>query len=119
VKDAHEIILKPHITERSVALSHGDIRIQDERQIIRKYTFIVAGDATKIEIKRAIEEIYNAGKKKGDRIVVQSVNTVTVHGKTRRVRTKRGMFPTQGKRPDVKKAIVTLAKGQILEDYGV
>lgn len=114
MKNPHEIIIKPHITERAVAQSYGDVRIKDEKALVRKYTFVVAPDANKIEIKQAIEAIYNAGKKKDDQINVKSVRTVTLPGKWRR----RGM-KVGGYEPDKKKAIVTLGKGQIIEDYGV
>ena len=115
MKDPHIIIVKPHITERSVAASYGDPLIKNEADVQRKYTFVVAKDANKIEIKAAIEAIYNEGKKKNDQlIVVDSVRTIILKGKTRRVGQR-----APGKRPDRKKAIVTLAKGQRLEDYGV
>lgn len=114
MRDSHNIIIQPHITEKSVKLSYGDERIMKEEDLVRKYTFRVATDANKIEIKRAIEDIYNAGKKKGDQITVTDVHTVKVKGKTRRVGQR-----SQGKKPDFKKAVVTLAKGQMLEDYGV
>lgn len=115
MKDPHVIIIKPHITEKSVAMSYGDPRIKEESQIARSYTFIVANDANKIEIKRAFEEIFNAGKKPKDgKLVVASVRTIKGHGKMRRV----GMR-TKGKKPDFKKAIITLQPGQLLEDYGV
>jgi large subunit ribosomal protein L23 len=114
VKNVHEIIVAPHITERSVALSYGDPKVKEEKDLVRKYTFIVAKSANKIEIKQAIEAIYNAGKKKGEAIVVENVRTVRVLGKKRR----RGQRST-GYEPDRKKAIITLAKGQMLEDYGV
>ena len=114
MKSPHEIILRPFITERTVSLSQGDPHIHEEQNITRKYTFIVDMDANKVEIKDAIESIYNAGKKKKDElVVVQKVHTIKLHGKTRRV------GRNIGKKPDRKKAIVTLAKGQILEDYGV
>lgn len=113
MKNPHEIIVKPHITEKSVALSYGDAKIQDEAQLVRKYTFIVATDANKIEIKKAIEAIYNDGKKADEQISVTDVRTVKVMGKKRR----RGM--KIGYTSNRKKAIVTLAKGQLLEDYGV
>lgn len=119
MKDPHNIILRPHITERTAAMSYGDPLIKDEREIVRKYTFIVAPDANKIEIKKALEEIYNAGKKKGETITVTQVRTVTVHGKLKRVRTRAKAFPSQGHEVTQKKAIITLAKGQMLEDYGV
>ena len=75
--------------------------------------------STKIEIKSAIEAIYNMGKKKGDLIEVIGVNTCTIHGKTRKVRSKASMYPKEGKRASQKKAIVTLSAGQQLEDFGV
>ncbi len=134
MKNPHVVIVAPHITEKSVALSYGDDRSAflrkkreasgagkkaekitvTEEDLVRKYTFIVARDANKIEIKQAIEAIYNAGKKKGEEINVESVRTIRVLGKKRR----RGARST-GYEPDRKKAIITLAKGQILEDYGV
>lgn len=114
MKSAYEIIVRPHITEKSVALSYGDSR-RPEAEVVRSYTFVVATTANKLEVKWAIEQIYNTGKKKTeDHIVVDRVTTVSVKGKSRRV----GNRP-KGKKPDWKKAIVTLAKGQALEDYGV
>ena len=114
MKSPHEIILKPFITERTVSLSQGDPRIHEEQNITRKYTFIVDMDANKVEIKDAIESIYNAGKKKKDELLkVEKVHIIKLPGKKRRV------GRNFGQKPDRKKAIVTLAKGQILEDYGV
>ena len=107
MKDPYSIIVRPHITEKSVALSYGSERIKDEAELVRKYTFIVNRDANKIEIKQAIEAIYEK------KVTVESVRTVKVLGKKRR----RGQ--SIGYEPDRKKAIVTLAKGQMLEDYGV
>lgn len=133
MKNPHDIIVRPHITEKTVALSYGDergallnlqreakaagkpiekIKVQEE-DIVRKYTFIVATDANKIEIKNAIEAIYNEGRKKDQAIVVTSVRTIKVLGKERR----RGR--STGYEPNRKKAVITLAKGQMLEDYGV
>lgn len=119
MKDPHNIIIRPHITEKSMRVSYGDPRIQNEKDIARSYTFIVARDANKIEIKAAVEAIYNEGKKKSDLISVATVRTVTLPGKTKRVRSKARAFPIAGKTAVRKKAIVTLVKGQILEDYGV
>ena len=113
MKSPYEIIVKPHITERTVALSYGDPRIKEEAELIRKYTFIVDTDANKLEIKAAIEAIYNSGKKAADAITVDKVHVVMVLGKKKR----RGM--KVGYTKDRKKAIVTLKKGQLLEDYGV
>lgn len=115
MRDPYTIIVKPHITEKSVALSYGDPTIFDEERLQRKYTFIVSQDANKIEIKQALEHIYNQGKKaKDEKIVIETVRTLTVRGKRRNMRGRPG-----GKRPDFKKAIVTLKRGQVLEDYGV
>lgn len=114
MKDPHQIIIRPRITERSVAMSYGDQKIQDETKIVRKYTFEVATTANKLEIKAAIEAIYNSGKKADEAITVSSVRTVRVLGKKRRRSHK-----SQGYEPDRKKAIITLGAGQTLEDYGV
>lgn len=115
MRSPHEVIIQPHITERSVTLSYGDSRVQREEDLVRKYTFVVAKDASKIEIKNAVEAIYNAGKKKKDSLIeVTSVRTIRMVGKKRRVGQK-----STGYRPDRKKAIVTLAKGQMIEDFGV
>ena len=114
MKDPHLVIVKPHITERSVAESYGDPNIREESELVRKYTFIVAKSANKIEIKHAIEAIYNAGKKPGEGVSVTSVRTITVHPKRKR----RGMR-VAGLTKTRKKAVITLGKGQILEDYGV
>ncbi len=114
MKDPHNIILKPHITERTVLLSQGDPRIREDKEITRKYTFVVASDANKIEIKQAFESIYNAGKKKKEELIqVSHVRTIKLPGKKRRVGRNIGY------KPSIHKAIITLAKGQLLEDYGV
>lgn len=114
MNDPYSIIIRPHITEKTVRLSYGDPTIREEDDIQRKYTFIVAQKANKIEIKKAFEAIYNKDAKKGDEIKVDGVCTITVRGKMRRVGQR-----AKGKRPDFKKAVITLAKGQVLEDYGV
>ncbi len=114
MKDPHNIIIQPYITEKSVAMSYGDVSIRNEVDLVRKYTFIVAKDANKLEIKQAFEAIYNAGKKEKENLEVTDVHTVKVYGKTKR----RGRAKA-GRTPDRKKAILTLGKGQILEDYGV
>ena len=66
-----------------------------------KYLFLVDKKANKIQIKRAVEEIY--------KIKVRNVNTFIYSGKLKRVRSQ------LGKTPDVKKAVVTLAAGQKIE----
>ncbi|MFT8347450.1 50S ribosomal protein L23 [Clostridium saccharoperbutylacetonicum] len=82
---SHDIIRKPIITEKSMA-SMAD----------KKYTFIVHVDANKSQIKRAVEEVFN--------VKVESVNTINGIGKTKR------MGVHVGKRPDYKKAVVTLTE---------
>ena len=67
----------------------------------RKYVFRVAGNATKIDVKRAVVEIY--------KVKVQDVNTFVVPGKLKRVRQKAGYTS------DWKKAVVTLQEGQKIE----
>lgn len=96
MKDPREILLRPILTEKSVA--------QAAR---RQYTFAVAKDANKIEIRRAVEELFPGTR-------VSSVNTITVRGKQRRMggyrrRARRAM----GHTATWKKAIVTLKEGTI------
>ena len=67
----------------------------------RKYLFHVASVANKVEIKKAVEEIYN--------VKVENVNTCLMPGKLKRVRHQ------LGKTPDWKKAVVTLKEGQKIE----
>ena len=83
---AYDIIKRPVITEKSMALT------QD-----RKYTFLVAKDANKIVIGKAVEEIFG--------VKVAKVNTINMDGKAKRT----GRFPA-GRRPSYKKAIVTLTE---------
>lgn len=112
-QSAFDIIISPHVTEKSMQLSLGDARIRSEADLVRKYTFLVAPSSNKIQIKAALEAIYNDGKKDAEKIAIESVRTMKVLGKKRR----RGR--STGYEPDRKKAIVTLKKGQMLEDYGV
>ena len=81
---SYEIIKKPIITENSM-----------DQMADKKYTFEVAKDANKIEIKKAVEEIFG--------VKVEKVTTMRVLGKVKR------MGANSGKRPDWKKAIVKLA----------
>ncbi len=66
-----------------------------------RYGFIVVKDASKGEIKTAVEKIFN--------VTVTKINTIAVQGKTHRM----GRF--EGKRPDYKKAFVTLKEGDKIE----
>jgi large subunit ribosomal protein L23 len=90
-REPYSLILKPLLTERTAWLK--DVRNQ--------YTFRVALDANKSEIKRAIESIF--------KVKVKKVRTMILPGKTRRM----GRF--EGKRADAKKAIVTLKEGQKID----
>lgn len=90
MKNPRDIIVKPLITERSVA----DMEFN-------KYTFKVDLKANKIDIKHAVEEIF--------KVKVLDVKTMIVKGKVKRM----GRF--EGKRPDWKKAIVTLKEGDKIE----
>lgn len=83
-----DILIRPLVTEKST-------RLMSEANA---YTFEVAPDATKPEIRRAVERIFN--------VRVVDVRTMWVRGKKRRL----GRF--EGRRPDWKKAIVKLAPGQ-------
>jgi len=86
MKFAQDIILKPVITEQSMTLMREQ----------RKYTFKVAKDSNKIEIKKAVEELFN--------VKVSAVNTLNYDGKMKR------MGYNIGRRPSYKKAVVTLEK---------
>ena len=85
MKTAHDIILKPVITEASM-----------QGIANKKYTFQVAKDANKIEIAKAVAELFG--------VKVAKVNTINVNGKYRRQGIKGGYTP------DWKKAIVTLTE---------
>ncbi|WP_278335762.1 50S ribosomal protein L23 [Proteiniborus sp. DW1] len=85
MRNPHDIIRKPVVTERSMNdMAEG------------KYTFVVDKKANKTEIKNAIEKIFG--------VKVEKVNTMLMEGKVKR----QGIH--EGKRPDWKKAIVTLTK---------
>lgn len=83
MKSSYDIILKPVVTEASM-----DMLAE------KKYTFKVAQDANKIEIKKAIEEIFG--------VKVEKVTTMNFDGKLKRM----GRF--EGRRPSYKKAVVKL-----------
>ena len=87
--EPRDVILKPVVSEKSYALLDQGV-----------YTFVVRPDANKIEIRQAVEQIFN--------VSVVKVNTLNRKGKRKRHR----RMPTFGKRSDTKRAIVTLAEGQ-------
>ncbi len=86
----YDIVLAPHITEKSTLLSEQNAVV-----------FKVASGATKPEIKAAVEALFNVN--------VTGVNTITQKGKTKRWKGR------PYRRSDVKKAIVTLAEGQSID----
>jgi large subunit ribosomal protein L23 len=86
----YDTILAPVITEKATMLSEQN-----------KVVFRVAGDATKPQIAEAVENLF--------KVAVVKVNTINVKGKTKRFRGR------DGKRSDVKKAIITLAEGQSID----
>lgn len=92
MKFAHDIIRKPIISERSM-----EVTFDREGNEIKKYTFEVPTSANKVEIKKAVEEVFG--------VKVAAVNTINVTGKLKRM----GRY--EGRRASYKKAIVTLAKG--------
>ena len=86
----YDVVLAPHITEKSTMLSEFDAVV-----------FKVANDATKPEIKAAVEAIWN--------VKVANVNTMVTKGKTKKWKGQ------AYRRSDAKKAIVTLAPGQSID----
>ena len=96
--DARDVIISPRITEKSMASALG-----------QQYSFVVHPDATKTQIRHAIEDIF--------KVNVVKVNTINVGGKTKTF-ARRGAR-TQGRTKDTKKAIVTLRPGQKIELGGV
>jgi len=92
VKSPHDILIRPVVTEKSMALLAEN-----------KYTFYVDPKATKTDIKNAVEKVFN--------VKVLKVNTLRVKGKVKRVRR------ALGKAPDRKKAVVTLRPGDKIEIF--
>ncbi|MSQ14726.1 MAG: 50S ribosomal protein L23 [Dehalococcoidia bacterium] len=90
--DIYEVIRRPVITEKSTTL-----------QGVGKYTFEVAIDSNKQQIREAVEKAFN--------VRVDSVNTVTVKGKVKR------MGRSVGRTKDRKKAVVTLKSGEKIEFF--
>jgi len=92
-----EILLKPIVTEKMT--SQGDK--------YNRYGFIVAKKANKLQIKKAVEELYD--------VTVDSVNTMRYDGKTKSRNTKSGILT--GKTVARKKAIITLEEGSKIDFY--
>lgn len=93
VSDPRDILIRPVVSEKSYGLLDDN-----------KFTFVVAPDANKTQIKIAVEKVFG--------VRVTSVNTMNRVGK--RVRTRSGF----GRRADEKRAIVTLAEGDTIDIFG-
>jgi len=91
------ILLKPIVTEKMT--SQGDK--------FNRYGFIVAKNANKLQIRKAVEELYG--------VTVDSVNTMRYGGKRKTRNTKSGLLA--GKTAAVKKAVITLAEGNSIDFY--
>ena len=93
IANPRDVLIRPVVSEKSY-------RLEDEG----KYTFIVAPGANKTQIRQAVEAVF--------RVKVTGVNTVNRPGKRRRTRFG------WGKRPDTKRAIVSLAEGERIDFRG-
>ena len=91
------VLKKPIITEKATASGEK----------LGQYGFIVSADANKVEIKKAVEKLYS--------VTVKSVNTMNAAGKIRNRYTKAGNI--SGMKGQVKKAVVTLKKGETIDFY--
>ncbi|MBE0661924.1 MAG: 50S ribosomal protein L23 [Bacteroidales bacterium] len=91
------IIVKPIVTEKMTA--------QGER--LQRYGFVVRKAANKLQIKKAVEDLYS--------VDVKDVNTMNYSGKNKSRFTKRGFI--SGRTSAFKKAIITLAQGQTIDFY--
>jgi large subunit ribosomal protein L23 len=98
-----DILKSPVVTEKSVILKEESSEENSDRVQGQVLTFRVEKTAGKLDIKKAVEEIFN--------VKVSSVRTVQYEGKMK----KRGR--QEGRRPSWKKAYVTLRKGEPLVDY--
>lgn len=92
MKSPRDVVIRPVVSEKSYAALETN-----------HYTFLVAPEANKTEIKEAIQKIWN--------VRVLSVNTINRKGKVKRNRL------STGKRPDQKRAVVTLAEGDSIEIF--
>ena len=92
-----EIILKPIITEKMTAIGEK----------LNRYGFVVDRRANKLQIKKAVEELYG--------VQVKTVNTMNYDGKIKSRGTRSGV--QLGRTADFKKAIITLAEGETIDFY--
>ena len=92
------IIIKPIVTEKQTAITE---------KMDNRYGFRVSPDANKLEIKKAIEDMYN--------VTVVDVNTINYSAKKKSRYTKKGII--NGKQSAFKKAIVTLKEGETIDFF--
>jgi large subunit ribosomal protein L23 len=93
MRDPRDVIIRPVVTEASAMLSENE----------RTYTFIVARDSNKIEIKKAVQQLFDVG--------VEAVRTANYPGKVRRV------GRSVGRKSGYKKALIKLAEGDSIDVY--
>ncbi len=91
----YQVLLAPHVSEKTATAAEMEGR----------HTFRVTRDATKIEVRKAVEKLFN--------VTVRSVQIANVSGKTKRFGSK------EGKRSDWKKAVVRLDEGQDIDFMGI
>ena len=91
------ILIKPIVTEKMTALGED----------FNRYGFVVAKDANKLQIKEAVEDLYD--------VKVAEVNTMRYAGKRKQRYTKSGI--SVGRTSAYKKAVVTLAEGEVIDFY--
>jgi large subunit ribosomal protein L23 len=91
------ILIKPIVTEKMTA----------QGEDFNRYGFVVDKAANKLQIKKAVEELYN--------VKVSEVNTMRYGGKSKQRFTKSGI--SAGKTASFKKAVVTLAEGEVIDFY--
>jgi len=91
------ILIKPVITEK----------MSRQGEDFNRYGFVVPRDVNKVEIKKAVEEMYG--------VTVSSVNTMVTPGKSKSRHTKRGVV--EGSTSTIKKAVVTLIDGDMIDFY--
>lgn len=94
-----EILIKPHVTEKATKLSETK----------GQYTFVVAKDSNKLQIKQAVEKTFGVN--------VVDVSTSITPAKQKMRNTKKGV--TVGRKPAYKKAYITLAAGETIDFYSI
>ncbi|PHN04526.1 50S ribosomal protein L23 [Flavilitoribacter nigricans] len=95
---AKTILIRPIITEKAEQLSEG----------LNQYSFVVHKQANKVEIRKAVEQIYG--------VSVEAVNTMVLPSKSKVRNTRSGI--QRGRVASYKKAVVTLGEGEELDFYG-